>query len=333
MMIIDDLFKIYTAKSKGFESYDQGEIPFISNGFLNNGVVGFVAPYDDDRTFDFPGICVSAFCEATVQKPPFMPRGNGGSGLIVLEPKKPLSKDELLFYSSYINKSFRWRFSFGRMVTKRRFKTLEIQEYEETKEIDKSLPENTIEPKEIDHNKNFKLFSITQLFDLYRGDFHALNRLDPGDYPTVSRVAYNSGVVGYFNKPDNAEIYPRYMITVSTVTGDAFVQLHDFIATDNVVICKPKQKFKLTTLFFIQYMLNSVKWRWSYGRQCYKAKFATTNIHLPILGGEIDESYIESIIINTHYWNQIKNYLKTNTRKRNANITYKRSGRKKPPLI
>ena len=313
MMKIDDLFNIYTAKSKGFENYDLGDIPFISNGFLNNGVVGFVTPYDGDRIFDFRGLCISAFCEATVQEPPFLPRGNGGSGLIVLEPKKEMSKDELLYYSSYINNSFRWRFSFGRMVTKRRFKDLIIQEYSSDTGIkiaDRSLPKNTIKSIPIQPNKKLEVFNITELFNLHRGDFHALNRLDSGDYPTVSRVAYNNGVVGYFAKPDKAKVYAKYMITISTVTGDAFVQLHEFIATDNVVICEPKYSLKLTTLFFVQYMLNNVKWRWSYGRQCYKMKFATTNIYLPVEDRDkIDEDYIEKLITNTVYWNQIEDYL------------------------
>lgn len=315
-MRISDLFKIHTARSKGFESYDEGDIQFVSNGFMNNGIVGFVSRSDNDKVFRFRGICISAFCEATVQEPPFLPRGNGGSGLIVLEPKTEMDKDELLYYSSYINKTFRWRFSFGRMVTKRRFDDLEIVPYykkENPKKIDKSLPKNTVTPKDIVYNQNFKLFNIEELFTLHRGDFHALNKLDTGDYPTVSRVAFNNGVVGYFDKPEKANVYPKHLITVSTVTGDAFVQLREFISTDNVVICKPKRKLKIPTLFFIQYMLNTVKWRWSYGRQCYKKKFATTNVHLPIKKtGDIDEEYIEEVVSNSPYWNQIEKFIQPN---------------------
>jgi len=314
-MKINDLFKIHNAKSKGFENYDNGTIPFISNGVMNNGVVGFVSPFETDRVFRFRGICVSAFCDATVQDPPFIPRGNGGSGLTVLEPKSKMNKDELLYYSAYINKALNWRFSFGRMVTEKRFRDLEIIPYinKDNKKIDKSLPKNTINPIQIKHNSNFKLVNIEKLFTLHRGDFHALDRLDLGKYPTVSRVAFNNGIVGYYDKPENAKLYPKHFITVSSVTGDAFVQLHDFISTDNVVICEPKYNFKITTLFFIQFMLNNVKWRWSYGRQCYKTKFATTNIHLPVMENQnIDEDYIEKLVKNSPYWNQIDDYINSN---------------------
>ena len=83
--------------------------------------------------------------------------------------------------------------------------------------------------------------------------------------------------------PSDARIFPSGVLTISTVTGDAFVQSHDdFIVTDNIVICVPLRDFSLTSLIFIQYMLNRQTWRYSYGRQCYKTKFANTTIPLPV---------------------------------------------------
>ena len=309
-MIVSDLFKIHHSKSKGFESYDSGEVPFVSNGLMNNGVIGFVSPLESDRVFDFRGICVSAFCEATVQEPPFLPRGNGGSGLMVLEPIAEMNKEELFYYASYINESFKWRFSFGRMVKKDRFKGLPIEPYGQEKSlisVQKLLPKGQVSATKIKHNRNFLIFNIEDLFNMRRGDFHALDKLDPGKYPTVSRVAFNNGIVGYFDPPERAKVYPKYFITVSTVSGDAFVQLEDFIATDNVIVCKPKLNLKITTLFFIQVMLNNVKWRYSYGRQCYKTKFAKTGIPLPVTKARsLDEDYMESVIKNTTYWPIVK---------------------------
>ncbi len=128
MVVLSDLFIVHNSKSGGFESYQQGNVRFISNGFQNNGIVGLVEPKPNDRVFNFKGICVSAFCEATVQEPPFLSRGNGGSGLIVLEPRKSMSNEELLYYAAYINETIRWRFSFGRMVSKDRIEQQNIKE-------------------------------------------------------------------------------------------------------------------------------------------------------------------------------------------------------------
>lgn len=84
---IDDIFTIHTARSVSFGDHDAGLIPFVTNGLTNNGVLGLVAADPKDKVFRFDGICVSAFAEATPHLGPFIARGNGGSGLVVLEPK------------------------------------------------------------------------------------------------------------------------------------------------------------------------------------------------------------------------------------------------------
>ena len=123
---IENIFKLTNAKSKGFDSYDIGDTPFISNGVLNNGIVGYVTALELDRVFETKGICISAFSEATIQNPPFLPRGNGGSGLIVLTPIKDMTDEMMIYYAAYINKYCKWRFSYGRMVTLERLKKLKL---------------------------------------------------------------------------------------------------------------------------------------------------------------------------------------------------------------
>lgn len=159
----------------------------------------------------------------------------------------------------------------------------------------------------------FAPFLVTDLFDLKRGNFHSIANLDPGPYPTVSRVSTDNGVVGFFDKPEKAVVWKSGTITVSTVTGDAFVQPVPFISTDNVVLCIPRETYeriRLTTLFFVQLMLNEVKWRYSYGRQCYKTKFAQTEIMLPVnAAGELDEDYMAAVVESTTHWPFVKGVL------------------------
>lgn len=310
---IKKAFDIYTAKSKAFDDYSSGDTPFVSNGFYNNGVVGFVDPFDNDRVFTKMSICVSAFCEATVHKAPFLPRGNGGSGLIVLTPKTEMTYDELLKYSGYINACLKWKYSYGRMVTKGRFEkkdipsTLALKNKFENK-IGELIPKHD-KPNSQKLNISFERVPITKLFTLKHGDFHSLNDLDTGDIPTVSRSSDNNGVVGFHAMPDDAELYEPLTITVSTVSGDSFVQLDKYIATDNVVVCTPKVKMSIETLFFIAMMLNREKWRWLYGRQCYKTKFSKTEVFLPLKNNKIDEDIIATIVKNGWGWKFVKGYI------------------------
>ena len=147
---------------------------------------------------------------------------------------------------------------------------------------------------------------IADLFELRRGDFHSIANLDPGPEMTVSRVTEDNGVAGYFDAPEHAVKYERGHITVSTVGGDAFVQLDSFIATDNVVVLIPLQGFRLTTIFFIAFMLNYQKWRYSYGRQCYITKLQRVTIYLPFKSGCINEDAIEAVVTASKYWSVVR---------------------------
>jgi type I restriction enzyme M protein len=155
-------------------------------------------------------------------------------------------------------------------------------------------------------NTKWKAFNVTEIFKLKRGDFHSIADLDAGKFPTISRVSTDNGLVGFFEQPPGARIYKPGTLTVSTVTGDAFLQPIPFIATDNVVLCTPKENYselRLSTLLFIQVMLNEVKWRYSYGRQCYMGKFASTEIMLPVnRADDLDEDYMASVVEMATYW-------------------------------
>ena len=315
MTKISDIFDVIVAKSRSIEDYSEGNIPFISNGFYNNGVIGHVEPFDEDKVFHKTSLCVSAFCEATVQVAPFIGRGNGGSGMTILVPKdKKTSYDMLLKYSAYINTNIKWRYSYGRMVTKERIGKEEILPLPSSNDIQfdsfkKLLPEKKLSAT-LNEELKLKSFLITSLFSLQHGDFHSLAAIDEGIYPTVSRIENNNGIVGYYEKISEANIYPQKTITVSTVTGDSFVQLDPFISTDNVVLLTPKREFRVTSLFFISLMINKEKWRWMYGRQCYKSKFSTTKILLPVdKSGKIDETIIEKFVIGQWGWDKISKYL------------------------
>jgi type I restriction enzyme M protein len=152
----------------------------------------------------------------------------------------------------------------------------------------------------------WKKFVITDIFDLKRGNFHSIANLDEGRYPTISRVSTDNGFVGFHDKPATAVIWPAKTLTVSTVTGDAFIQPTEFISTDNVVLCLPREEYKslsLTSLVFIQAMMNHIKWRYSYGRQCYKTKYAKTEIVLPVkANGALDEGYMAKMVQAANHW-------------------------------
>lgn len=123
-MRIDELFHIGVARSKGTEDYTSGDIPFVTNAEINNGIVRYVEPFEDDKVFEGPAICISGLGHATVHYGAFLPKGNGGDSCTILKPKGSIRKPELLYYAALFNTLHYWRFSFGRKASRRRLEHL-----------------------------------------------------------------------------------------------------------------------------------------------------------------------------------------------------------------
>lgn len=123
-MKIINLFDIAVAKSKSTDDYSAGDVPFVTNAEINNGVVRYVEPFEDDKVFEGPAICISGLGYATVHYGVFLPKGNGGDSCTILKPKGDLRRSELLYYAALFNALHGWRFSFGRKASRRRLENL-----------------------------------------------------------------------------------------------------------------------------------------------------------------------------------------------------------------
>lgn len=144
---------------------------------------------------------------------------------------------------------------------------------------------------------------LDAMFNLTRGKFHSINDLLPGEEYVVSRITTNNGVDGRYTVPEKATHYEPGAMTVSTVGGDAFIQVRRFVPTDNVVVCTPKEQMPLEVRVFAAAMVNHQKWRYGYGRQCYMQKLKKALIDMPVkANGSVDVERIERIVRESPYW-------------------------------
>lgn len=304
-MKIVDLFNIKNARSKGFEDHDNGDVPFVSNGLeINNGVVGYVKPLRGEKIFRETGICVSAFCEATVQKAPFLPRGNGGSGMVVLLPKENMDENDLYYYAALINLQ-KWRFCFGRMVIADRLRVLEIDKpttkYRISELIAYLLPKPVIKIDSIVPIQ-FNVVPLSYLFEILKGKGKYYENCEIGSTPLVSATGTNNGVLGHVNL---SPIFKAPMITLERVSGNSFVQLENFVTVpDDIFVLKPKKKMTIEELFYCATVLNTQKWRFNYSRKMTPQRFNKLGIPLPICkNGEPDVGAIKKLITSNYGWN------------------------------
>lgn len=310
MTIISDLFDLKSAKSLPFDDHDPGSVAFITNGYRDNGLLGYVEPLTGDAVFNEPAICISAFCEATVPKPPFIARGNGGSGLTIVIPKVPMSEADLWAYASYISNRHGWKFSFGRMATISRLAGLEIaKKLPRIAEVDPSalLPRPVMLSQVKRRPLHFARVPITTLFNVQSGDFHSVEELSAGKIPLVSCGAQDNGIIGFYDPPPD-KIY-HHLLTVA-YNGDyplmAKFHPYDFAAKDDVAVLHPVEPMNLASILFVQMLLNREVWRHSYGRKLYRARLEKFEVQLPVdRKGKIDHPAIATWLEANPLWHEV----------------------------
>lgn len=318
MPTIEDLFVIHTARSKGFESYALGDVAFVTNGFNWNGVLGYISPQPDDRVFDFVGLAVSAFCEVTVQAPPFIARGNGGSGLAVLEPREHLTLDQLGFLAGSMNATTRWRFSWYRQASAQRIRRLEIIEPTRKPgpyDINALVPACTEAPA-----RRFKLgrtegVPLSAIYDLQAGEYHNASALPPGTTPLISCGDADNGVTGFVEVPSEHLHERRLTIAFNGMnTLTAKYHPYAFAAKDDVAVCIPKHPLRLTSELFIQAMVNRERWRYSYYRKCFIEKLRRFEIAVPIRRGQLNEDVMHAAVEASPLWNFVQQMVRREAR-------------------
>ena len=300
MPTLEELFVLHTARSGGFDAHQPGDVAFVTNGLRDNGVLGFVSPEPDDRVFGFVGIALSAFLEATVHLPPFVARGNGGSGLIVLEPRTSLTPAQLGVIAAYINSTLSWRFSWYRQTSVSRVKHLQIHApvVESARfRVTPLLPQQSAIDVSSAICSGFKPVRLEALYDLAPGDFHSVSDLPYGDIPIVSCGDADNGITGFVDVP--AEYVYTHRLTIAfngMNTLAAKYHPYPFAAKDDVAVCTPLTPLRTSTEVFVQVMLGRERWRYSYYRKCFMEKLKRFSIPLPVRNGRVDEETISTLM-------------------------------------
>lgn len=130
---------------------------------------------------------------------------------------------------------------------------------------------------------NWNKLHLDQIFLVHSGDFHATKELEPGSIPLVSCGETNNGVIGYFDIPEQFQYHN--MLTCAYNGQPLTTKFHHypFGAKDDVAVLKPKTEMQITTLYFIAAIINSMRWRYSYGRKCFRAKMKALEILVPTI--------------------------------------------------
>lgn len=306
MKTIEQLFKVHRARSDLFSDYEPGTVAYVGNSLTDNAVVGYVTPRPGDLLFRVRSIVISAFCEASVQPPPFIACGRAGNGLVVLEPRQETTAGALAYTAAYINQAVRWRFNWYRQVTADRLRPIMVPDvFPENASfpVAGALPTTTPRTRQ-DWKLQLRAFALADIFNLEPGDYHNLSVLDPGDIPVVSCGDLENGIAGFYDVREHLRAN-QLTIALNGSTLTAKFHPYTFAAKDDVAVCTPREPRRVTTLLFVQAVLGMERWRYSYYRKCYLNKLARFAVTLPECNGELDEDTMESVVATAPYWDYL----------------------------
>ncbi len=124
---IKDFFKVELAKGDiKLGEVDNGDIPLVSSGESNNGIVGYIDEVGDGKSEIFPAnrITVDMFGNAFYQDEPFYAVSHGRVN--ILNPKFNLTRNIGLFISTIIIQE-KYKYSYGRAVYSHVAENMEIR--------------------------------------------------------------------------------------------------------------------------------------------------------------------------------------------------------------
>lgn len=151
----------------------------------------------------------------------------------------------------------------------------------------------------------FTSVRLDSIFEIEPGHYHSVGHLPKGEVPMVSCGDANNGVIGNFDVEEH--LYSdKLTIASNGATLTAKYHPYRFAAKDDVAICTPRKPLRLSTLFFIQVMINREKWRYSYYRKCYKEKLERVPVDLPMKNGQINEDLIEKLMKGNPHWDDLE---------------------------
>ena len=114
--IIEDYFDVFLSSGDlKFDDCEPGNIPLVSSGSTNNGVVGYIDEKGDGKAQIFKANCITVdmFCNAFYQDKDFYAVSHGRVN--ILYPKFKFNLQIGLFICSLIKKE-QFKFSYGRAV-------------------------------------------------------------------------------------------------------------------------------------------------------------------------------------------------------------------------
>lgn len=124
--LISKIFEIKSPAARSIKTYNEGDVPYVSSGGVNNGIVSYLEPKDDEELEKGNCITVSPLDGTSFyQDDDFLGRGGAGSAISLLYNDN-LTKYSALFICTIIKISSK-KYDYSDALTSDNLKGLKIK--------------------------------------------------------------------------------------------------------------------------------------------------------------------------------------------------------------
>lgn len=307
---LNSLFQVIYGSNLALNALTKSEsgINFVSRTSKNNGVSANVELIKDKKPIIPEGngyisvACGGSVLSSFLQVKPFY----SGRDLVYLKPKAELTRNQLLFYCVAIKKND-FKYGFGRQANSTLGEILlpapdELPEWVENPNV--SIPERLNDsisntPVSLPPTSEWGEFLYGDIFEASRGEHIPKAQILPGSTPYISTSAQNNGVFKLIDIDPN---FKGGQITLASdgSIGEAFWQEESFVASNIVIVLKPKAVINKYIGLFLCQLIRLEKPKYGYGRKMGSERFLSSKVRLPIdANGQPDwqlmEDYIKSL--------------------------------------
>lgn len=151
-------------------------------------------------------------------------------------------------------------------------------------------------------NTNWKLFKISDYFNVECSKYHNPDNYESGKIPYVARTTFNNGVVSFVQTTE--QLYDGNCIIIGAESAQAFYQKEPFITGNKVYRIYETDKSKLNKeiALFLCTLLNKEGKKYSYANAWISDKVKDTELLLPAINNS-DGTFSPD-------WNYMENYIK-----------------------
>jgi len=308
MKRLDEIFDIKNSPSLELMNCEQVEegVCFVARTEKNNGITARINKLENLKPMPAGAITVAlsgSVLSSFYQDEPFYTAFH----IACLYPKQKLTKEQMIYYALLIEQN-KYRYNYGRQANKTLKNILvpditEIPNYVNKISIsDYEFEQQSVLNKKIElDTENWKYFNLydDKYFDMFTGKYHSKDSFSKGKIPLISASKINNGIMKF---TDLKPAFNGNCLTIGKVEMTNFYQPIPFCTTADVTVLVPKFEMSKYCALFLKVVLDTEKYRWTYGNQIRLNDSQKIKIKLPATkNGQPDFEFMENYIKSLPY--------------------------------